>query len=76
MGCFSEQELSTINKKVASLTCFVGIKKLMVLAEAAKQSPTDRVNTFLCLLEEEAGFVLLFLESLVLHFRTQLFGLR
>ena len=60
MGCFSEQELSTINKKVASLTCFVGIKKLIVLAEAAKQSPTDRVNTFLCLLEEEAGFVLLF----------------
>ncbi|XP_075245181.1 vesicle-fusing ATPase-like isoform X2 [Convolutriloba macropyga] len=55
MGCFTDQEVSQIERKISGLTCFVGIKKLIVLAEGARHSTSDRVNTFLCHLEEEAG---------------------
>ena len=57
MECFSGSELETIHRRIGSLPCSVGIKKLMVLAEAAKQSEGDRVSQFLCLMEEEGGWV-------------------
>ena len=44
------------NKFIFFLRCWVGIKKLMMLTEMAKQTePSYRITKFISLLEEEAG---------------------
>ncbi len=44
------------NKLFSLLRCWVGIKKLMMLTEMAKQTePSYRITKFISLLEEEAG---------------------
>ncbi|KAI0225598.1 Vesicle-fusing ATPase [Lamellibrachia satsuma] len=56
LSIFNQKELSQINKSIGQRRLWIGIKKLIVLAETAKQTETDfQVSKFLSLLEEEGG---------------------
>ncbi|CAG2254590.1 NSF [Mytilus edulis] len=53
---FNEKELQIIQKKTGGKRLWIGIKKLLILIEMARQNEeTQRIPKFLCLLEEEAG---------------------
>jgi len=53
---FEPQELEQIRKSVGNKKCWIGIKKLIVLSEMAKQTQGQhRVAKFLSLMEDEGG---------------------
>lgn len=53
---FSKNELEVIQRKTSGKRLWVGIKKLLVLIEMAKQiDDSHRIPKFLCILEEEGG---------------------
>ncbi|XP_076459186.1 vesicle-fusing ATPase-like isoform X2 [Babylonia areolata] len=53
---FSKQELESIQKKTQGRRLFIGIKKLLVLIEMARQMESgERVPKFLCILEDEGA---------------------
>ncbi|CAH1788773.1 unnamed protein product, partial [Owenia fusiformis] len=53
---FTKNELARIEAKTKGKRLWLGIKKLLVLVEMARQSEEEfRVSKFLCLLEEEGG---------------------
>ncbi|XP_065834902.1 vesicle-fusing ATPase-like [Oscarella lobularis] len=54
---FEASELDEIQKKVGKHRVWIGIKKVIVLSEMARQMPRHlRVTKFLTLLQEEGGF--------------------
>ncbi|CAH1249305.1 vesicle-fusing ATPase-like [Branchiostoma lanceolatum] len=56
LECFSKKEMDSIAKKVDGKKLWVGIKKLLVLIEMARQTDEEvRIPKFLSLLEEEGG---------------------
>ncbi|KAK2193402.1 hypothetical protein NP493_13g06000 [Ridgeia piscesae] len=56
LSIFNQEELSRIDKSIGERRLWIGIKKLIVLAETARQTETDfQVSKFLSLLEEEGG---------------------
>jgi len=56
LGAFSEKEMKNIAKMVEGRRMWVGIKKLLLLVEMAKQTDErHRVPKFVSLLEDEAG---------------------
>ena len=56
LSVFSSSELDTIARKVQGKKMWIGIKKLLVLVEMARQTEESyRVPKFLSLLEEEGG---------------------
>lgn len=56
VDAFNEKELEIIRKKTNGKRLWIGIKKLLVLIEMARQNDeSHRIPKFLCLLEEEAG---------------------
>lgn len=56
LDSFSEDEKSTLAKKLSGKKLWIGIKKLLVLLEIVRQADMDvRIPKFLTLLEEEGG---------------------
>ncbi|XP_021342424.1 vesicle-fusing ATPase-like isoform X2 [Mizuhopecten yessoensis] len=52
---FNKEEMQTLQRKTAGKKLWIGIKKLLVLMEMARQiEDSHRILKFLCLLEEEA----------------------
>lgn len=56
VDAFNSSELEIIRKKTAGKRLWIGIKKLLVLIEMARQiDESHRIPKFLCVLEEEGG---------------------
>ncbi|XP_077997799.1 vesicle-fusing ATPase-like [Glandiceps talaboti] len=56
LNCFKESEMKILAQKINGRKTWVGIKKLLVLIEMARQTDMQyRIPKFLALLEEEAG---------------------
>lgn len=56
VDAFNSNELEIIRKKTAGKRLWIGIKKLLVLIEMARQiDESHRIPKFLCVLEEEGG---------------------